>query len=157
MKGGAAIVPHPIPSTQHSRCHVGGTHTGLNKALRAPFTQKPWLHSVSKSAQNKHIYFRKQNQEIIQTQKSLKDGLVQSPEFTDEETEAHRDEVIFLIPGLRSPRYRQSWCHTETCVNWITFSLSYLTIWEMWFYHHLAAIIIFWYLITLPGPTLPSK
>lgn len=51
------------------------------------------------------MYFRKQNQGIIQAPKSLKDGLVQSPEFTDEETEAHRDEVTFLTPGLRSPRY----------------------------------------------------
>lgn len=37
---------------------------------------------------------------------SLKDRLVQSPEFTDEETEAHKDEEIPLLRGLRSPRFR---------------------------------------------------
>lgn len=81
----------------------------LNKALRSRFTQRPrslYYIQFPDPPKISTSHFRKQNQESIQTLKSLKDWLVQSPEFIDEETEAHRDEVISLIVGLRFPRYR---------------------------------------------------
>lgn len=76
-------------------------------------------------------YFRKQNQEIILIQRSLKEHLFQSLEFTDEETEAHKEDEIPLhevsdLPG-------SSWYQMEMCVNWISFPLSYITILALWF------------------------
>lgn len=92
--GGAAFVPHYLPRSKGSICHIGGTQywfveQGI-KVQMQPEAQKTLIHSISKYKKIRTSYFRKRNQEITQTQKSLKDQLVESPEFRDVEIEAHK-------------------------------------------------------------------
>lgn len=76
---------HPAPCLPHRR-HTGHQGTDVSRGPEA------FNMSVSKSQKIRPSHFWKQNQEVIWTQRSLKDHLVWSPEFTDEDTETHKDK-----------------------------------------------------------------